>query len=308
MISIVVPIYNVESFIRRCLDSVITQSYSDFELILVDDGSTDKSLSIAEEYASKDDRIRIIRHSCNRGLLWTRRTGYSCARGEYIVFCDSDDYLQKNSLQKLRDAIHNSNYDIVIANHQSVNNSGRVKGASRNVLRYGESSRFFYKSLLLGEVTHSLWGKIYRKSLFENYDYLVYENFTNSEDGFLLYQVVENANKIGAIDDVVYNYFVNEISSSRVIYTEKSLMSITKFWHLIHEKFKSDSELHELANRRNIVALISILKRGHKFSELNALSVDFIFNNFSRYKQMTRMFTLREICQFYGILVWSKLK
>lgn len=300
--------YNVESFIIRCLNSVISQSYSDFELILVDDGSIDKSLSIAEEYASRDDRIMIIRHSCNKGLLWTRRTGYSCASGDYIVFCDSDDYLETDSLRILHDAIHSSDYDIVIANHQSVNNLDMVKDSSRNILRYGESSRSFYKSLLLGEVTHSLWGKIYRKSLFEKHDYIIHQNFTNSEDGFLLYQVVENANKIGAIDDIVYNYYINHISTSRVIYKENSLISITRFWHLLHDKFKNDAEFHELAMKRNVVALVNILKRGHKLNELDALSVGFVVENFYRYKQMMRMFTLREICEYYGILVWSKVK
>src|SRR5690606_5062403 len=105
MISIIIPVYKVEKYISRCLDSILNQTFQDFEIILINDASPDNSIKIAESYADKDSRIGIIHNEENSGAGWSRKVGYTNAKGEYITFCDPDDYLPKNALELLYNGI-----------------------------------------------------------------------------------------------------------------------------------------------------------------------------------------------------------
>ena len=114
-VSIVVPVYNVEKYLKRCVNSLIGQSYSNLEILLVDDGSKDSSLSICKEYELKDSRIRVF-HKENEGLGLTRNYGIERATGEYITFVDSDDYLTSDAITAMLDRAIATNADVVIAN------------------------------------------------------------------------------------------------------------------------------------------------------------------------------------------------
>ncbi|MDD6798686.1 MAG: glycosyltransferase [Clostridia bacterium] len=114
-ISVIVPIYNVENYLRECLDSVLAQTFSDWEMILVDDGSTDGSGKIADEYADLDERISVI-HQENAGLSAARNTGIDAARGEYLYFLDSDDYILENALDIMYNSARKNHLDLVIFN------------------------------------------------------------------------------------------------------------------------------------------------------------------------------------------------
>ena len=115
-VSIVVPVYNVEKYLKRCVNSLIGQSYSNLEILLVDDGSKDSSLSICKEYELKDSRIRVF-HKENEGLGLTRNYGIERATGEYITFVDSDDYLTSDAITAMLDRAIATNADVVIATH-----------------------------------------------------------------------------------------------------------------------------------------------------------------------------------------------
>ena len=104
MISIIVPIYNAEQYLHRCIDSILHQNYTDFELLLIDDGSKDASGAICDEYAAKDTRVRVF-HKENGGVSSARNLGLDNAQGEYITFCDADDYVDQEWLAAYRDAI-----------------------------------------------------------------------------------------------------------------------------------------------------------------------------------------------------------
>lgn len=114
-ISVIVPIYNVEKYLRQCLDSVIAQTFSDWEMILVDDGSTDRSGIIADEYAAEDDRIAVI-HQENAGLSAARNAGIDVACGEYIYFLDSDDYIVENTFEILYNTANNTGVELLVFN------------------------------------------------------------------------------------------------------------------------------------------------------------------------------------------------
>lgn len=112
MISVIIPVYNVESYLKRCLDSVINQSYQDLEIILIDDGSTDNSSKICDEYASNDPRVIVI-HKQNAGQAAARNDGINIAKGEYIAFVDSDDWIELDMYELLMQAIIDTKADIV---------------------------------------------------------------------------------------------------------------------------------------------------------------------------------------------------
>ena len=114
-VSIIVPVYNVEKYLKRCVDSLIEQSYKNLEIILVDDGSKDNSFSICKEYESKDSRVRIF-HKENEGLGLTRNYGIEKSTGEYITFVDSDDYLTLDAVETMVEKAAVTNADVVVAN------------------------------------------------------------------------------------------------------------------------------------------------------------------------------------------------
>lgn len=118
-ISVIVPVYNVELYLHRCIDSLLSQTFTDFELILVDDGSTDKSGKICDQYAKKDSRIKVI-HKRNEGVSVARNTALEIASGQYTTFCDSDDYCLSMWLEDLINAMRKSNAGLVLSNYQEV--------------------------------------------------------------------------------------------------------------------------------------------------------------------------------------------
>ena len=224
-VSICIPVYNVEHLIGRCLDSVVQQSFSNLEIIIVNDCTPDNSMRIANQYAQKDHRIKIINHEKNLGLMMTRKTGYMAATGDYITFCDSDDYLPKYSVEKLITAAESNNADVVIG---LINYIGDSEMSFKSVLKYGNDKESVYKSLLRKEAIHNLWGKIYRREILQNYEYITYEGCINSEDLGAFYQIVNNCNTIITIDEDVYNYCQNNASSSLSVLSEKSLASMIR--------------------------------------------------------------------------------
>ena len=124
-VSVVIPIYNVEKYIARCLDSVLAQSLNDLEIILVDDGTPDGSMQIVGRYAATDHRFRIVTHERNRGLMQARKTGYMIAESDYVLFCDSDDYLPPTAIETLYNEAKRSDADIVSGDMTLVFPDGR---------------------------------------------------------------------------------------------------------------------------------------------------------------------------------------
>lgn len=224
-VSVIVTVYNVEKYIRTCIASIQSQTIKDIEIIVVDDGTPDNSMNIVKEVARNDDRIRIIWHEKNMGLMWARRTGYMAANGVYIAFCDSDDYLPENSLELLLNEAEKTQADIVSGDFIYVKVDGH-QVIYHNELKYGNGKISVFKSLLKGELKQTIWGKLYRASILKDYPYTTYEHFINGEDGCLFYQIVENIDLLVQIDKPVYYYMQNMQSSTQVRYKENAIKSI----------------------------------------------------------------------------------
>lgn len=215
LISIIIPVYKVEKYISRCLDSILNQTFQNFEIILINDVSPDNSIKIAESYADKDSRIRIIHNEENSGAGWSRMVGYTHARGEYVTFCDPDDYLPENSLEILYEAItRDSTADMCIGDYQRVYPDGSKSEVFENKLIYGNDKISVAKSTLNRHTPHFLWNKIYKRELFEYSEIVTYKNFSNSSDEFLFFQLLQFTKKVINVNKLVYYYYDNKNSST----------------------------------------------------------------------------------------------
>lgn len=211
-ISILVPVYKVEAYLPRCIESVLSQDFTNYELILVDDGSPDKSGKICEEYASRYPQIIKVIHKKNGGLPSARLAGFQQASGKYIMFLDSDDYLLPNALTVLHNKIEEG-YDI-------------VKGINRRVYADDnytiERYRIFNEEVIGNEnylskvinadIAPYLWGGLYRKNLIQEEDFNPILSFSVGEDWLLNITIARRVNKMACIDKEVYCYFINNNS------------------------------------------------------------------------------------------------
>lgn len=205
MISIVIPVYNVERYLRRCVDSVIAQTYANIEIILVDDGSTDASGDICEEYAGKDVRIKVI-HQENGGLSSARNTGIEEAKGEYLTFIDSDDFVDRRYAGRLYELIQEYGADISIAGFVKFKKFSGIKTkAIKNpsVREYdgiSAISDMWYQKT----IPNFAWAKMYKRKLFEGIRYPVGKLY---EDLGTTYRLFYKARRIVYSAEPLYFYF-----------------------------------------------------------------------------------------------------
>lgn len=210
-ISIVVPIYKVENYLQRCIDSVFSQDFSDWEMILVDDGSPDRCSEICDENALKDSRIKVI-HKTNGGLISARQAGVRLAKGKYVMHLDSDDWLQPKALSTLYNKIIKG-YDMVRGGAQRITPDGKVIPLETYKITNGEivGSENFLINIYTGKVAPYLWGALYRTDLFDDtvFDESIENRISLGEDVVTNMLVGTKFNKVLYIEDVVYNYAYN---------------------------------------------------------------------------------------------------
>lgn len=207
MISIILPIYNAEQYLHRCIDSILAQSYTDFELLLIDDGSKDACGAICEEYAAKDSRIRVL-HKENGGVSSARNLGLDNAQGEYITFCDADDYVGTEWLSAYGEAM-DKKVDLAIQGYYSIYGDNKVE--IKNIpLCQGNTigvKRQLIVSLICQDMYGYLWVKLFRRSLIEQFSIRFDVQSTFREDEQFLSRYLEYATSLVYIDKVGYHYF-----------------------------------------------------------------------------------------------------
>ena len=302
-VSIIIPIFNTEKFISRCLDSIINQTYNNIEIIVVNDYTLDNSINIVADYVKRDSRIKVIEHKINRGLMMTRNTGINNATGDYIMFCDSDDFLPLNSVEFLLNEALKNRADITVGSYQRVNTNGKYSHICKPKLSFGSDPHSIYKSLLGFELSHSLWGKIFKTNLLKDNSYEVYENFTNSEDRLLFYQVVQNINCLSVVDEVVYYYCSNINSSTRKNFSEKSLKNILITLNHNYIIFKDNEELL-IKYKKNILDITIDLTKSHNIKSKEFIAEIDILENRTLYSfnNMKRLYKGKQLILNYCIL------
>lgn len=217
LISVIVPVYNSEKYIKKCVESIQGQSYVDFELILINDGSTDDSFALCKQLAESDARIVVLDRP-NGGASAARNTGLDVAKGEYVVFVDCDDYVSPDYLRNLYLAAKHGDFDIVQCNSQSTN---RIETNIKTV-SYDEQDIFeITKAQALNRRLYkvSVWGKIYKKFIFSTFHF---QEGTIYEDDASYYIFVDRANKIGILNETLYFYYMSQNSIMRNDKKDKS--------------------------------------------------------------------------------------
>jgi glycosyltransferase involved in cell wall biosynthesis len=262
LVSVVIPTYRVDKYIRRCLTSIQQQSLSDIEIIVVNDCTPDNTMAIVQELALEDKRIKIINLKRNEGPMVAREKGYMAATGDYITFCDGDDSMPSNAIELLYATAIKSKADIVSGNIMYKSCTGS-ESFWTNKLKYGNSKADILKSLLRHELSHNLCSKLFKAALLQEHEYKTFRNATNGEDACLFYQVVRNMNKMIQIQDVVYYYMQNTSSSSQKRRSNNALESICIANATIVDVASEFQELkNELAANLS-TTLVSLICRGY---------------------------------------------
>ena len=192
-ISVIVPIYKVEKYLRRCIDSIINQTFKNIEIILVNDGSPDNCPKICEEYKNKDNRIIIINQE-NQGLSAARNSGIRIARGQYLVFIDSDDYIEEDMIEYLYEGIVKYDVDISCCGYVAVYDNGikeKITVPSEDTIYKKEEALNIL--LLNGYIDVVAWNKLYKKELFNN---ILYPTGKLYEDMLTTYKLISVSDKI----------------------------------------------------------------------------------------------------------------
>jgi len=271
-ISVIVPIYNCENFLDKCIESIINQTYKNLEIILINDGSTDNSLKIINEYAKKDKRIKIIDKK-NEGVSPSRNKGIKESTGEYITFVDSDDYIDNNMIERMYQIIKEKKVEAVRINykvHYKDNDkidTGNLKEIGNKVYKKEELKDIILKRILDGSLPSFVYLLMIKKesllktSLFKTDIHMM-------EDVILYVELMLSINSMYILDEALYNIFFNELSATNNKKNyERNILNVI----LVNSYIKKVLKKSKLDNIDNII----------KLNTANAIAIsDFIFKNY----------------------------
>jgi len=229
MVSVIVPIYNAEQYLERCLNSLVNQSYKNIEIILVDDGSTDGSGRICRDFCAKDERMHLLQQD-NQGPDMARKTGLMESGGDLIAFVDADDYLAQDAFEIMYKAYISNAADLVCSQISRFNSDGKLWDGSKTtgetvIIEFPADAMkaYFESNLLIG----TYYAKLISRQLIEKYPFVA-ESVIGEDITAALY-MYENAKRIVIIPDICYFYFWNESSISHSGYTDRHLTSLKNY-------------------------------------------------------------------------------
>lgn len=285
--SIIVPIYNVEKYIDSCVQSILKQTYGNYELILVDDGSPDRCPEICDKYSVEDARIKVI-HKENGGVTSARRAGLEMARGDYIVYVDGDDWLSCEYLESFFEVISKYDPDIVCCNHYIAGQNTVKCGMNFDTGYYDRGDiikKIFPYLMQKSNATYfmpSFWAKAFKRNLAESYHNNVSPQIKVGEDGACVIPTVYNSSSMYIMDEAMYFYRVNDTSVTK----EKKAFS----WdgpEMIHQHLKnyidvSQFDFEEQLYRKTTHEIFTVVVSQFYRKESYRAIVKDIKNNISR--------------------------
>lgn len=225
MISVIVPVYNVEKYLRKCVASIVSQTYSDLEIILVDDGSKDSSPQICDELERTDNRIKVI-HKENGGLSDARNAGIDIAAGEYLAFIDSDDYIHPQMMEILYKNLKDADADLSVCDFHWIEENEQVEDCVDNSTALFSGEDILDQIKLQNVITVVAWNKLYKRKLFDN---LRYEKGRYHEDEFMIHHILLRCKKTVYTTCKLYYYIrrsgsiTGTVNAKRIIDTLESL-------------------------------------------------------------------------------------
>lgn len=309
LLSVIVPIYNVENYLKKCIDSILSQTFQDYELLLIDDGSTDGSSDIAKKYAKKYEKIKYIRQD-NQGLGGARNTGIKNSRGEYLSFIDSDDYIDKDMYQEMVSKMIEYHLDIVICGYDRVYEDGRIIESHFDQIPKSTIINEENKNLLF-LIDPAAWNKIYKKDIFIKNN-IWYPSNVWFEDLRTTVKVMCKCSKAIYIEKTYYKYVTRNSSIMNTPNLLRQKEIIEAIDDLIHF-FKSQdifnlyyNELEFLCIQHVYVFGINRVVRIDGYSDLISkfkLYVNINFPEFNKNQYLTRLSNKEKI--FYYLFRYN---
>lgn len=258
-ISIIVPVYDVEKYINRCIESILAQTFMDFELILVNDGSPDQCGKICDKYAENDTRIKVI-HKKNGGLSDARNFGLEIAQGDFVGFVDSDDYIESDMYEKLLEACEENNSKLAMCGRYKVLGEELQPIFSFKGHKIWESREAIENLLTWNNIDSSACDKLFRRDLFEQIRFPVGKY---NEDIYIMTQIIHQSEKIIHIGDAKYYYFHRPNSITTEKFSEKKLDLLAanrKVIELVTDYYPDLSLKAESFNLKGIIYLSGLLQ------------------------------------------------
>lgn len=276
IVSIIVPVYNVESYLPQCVNSILNQSYTNFELILIDNYSTDNSFSICKEYEKKDNRIKVLQSKV-KGVSSTRNVGLNYAKGMYVVFCDSDDLYDKNFLVRLIVEAKRNDADIIISNYAYLNTrSNLMCNRNSGVINTNELIRRIFIDNSIGGF---VWNKMFKRSILSNVKFD--EEIQICEDTLFVFEALKEAKKIFFVYDAVYLYRLRSTSAvasiDNVIAPDGSVKYISVYDMIINKGLVTHDAVARI--KASEFALASGVKCDYAIAHQNHTEMDDAFYN-----------------------------
>lgn len=257
-ISIIIPVYNAERYIDKCINSVISQTHQNWELILINDGSTDRSLQVCEKYQNIDNRIKVF-NKVNEGVSKARNYGINQAKSEYLTFIDSDDYIEQDFLTTL---ISNVTYDFVSLSHKRFGKENSIKTLKRN---YAFCLPEDFSDIVSRKDNVSLfvlypWGKLFKMSIIKRFNIKFCENLKLAEDSLFVITYLSYCQSAVFLPDVLYNYYITQSVSKKYIFDYETYNVHKEYYHKELSLVKSRINISKIESRIQSIYFMSYLE------------------------------------------------
>lgn len=251
LISIIIPVYKVEKYLEKCIESVLNQTYKKLQIILVDDGSPDNCGDICDRYAKMDERIEVI-HKENGGLSDARNAGLKVVRGEYIGFIDSDDYVSKEMFENMYNTLISNNADVSICNFYTVIDDKNIIKNEDNGIEIYNKLEILKEVLLDKKIQSYAWNKLYKKELFKDIEYPVGKKY---EDIGTTFYILEKCNKVAVSGRPEYYYLTRGDS----IVNNNTESTVIDYIKLISDRYDYIDQKYEELRKYNVYYITKTL-------------------------------------------------
>ena len=269
LVSVIMPVYNAEKYLHRAVDSILQQTMKEWELILVDDGSTDSSPTICDEYANADKRIRVF-HKENGGVSTARQLGTNVACGEYSIHCDSDDWVEPMMLEEMYMEAKRKKADIVISDFYYDFSDGKCSECHFTVstLKGGD----ILKDILRGHAFGGLWHKMIKHSLYSDFGISYVDGVNYCEDVLILAQLFHHDVSITCLNKAYYHYCMENEESITRNYTSRTFLMRQMFIKALRE-IRPEDEYKSAIDTAALLVKTEAISRGFlKWKDINSLS------------------------------------
>lgn len=261
MISIIVPVYNCRKYLTKCIESIIHQDEKEWELLLIDDGSTDGSEKLCDLYATQDKRIKVI-HQENKGVSDARNHGLDLAEGEYICFADADDWLAPQFFSTMLGAAKREEADIVQCSYYEVLGEQLKKGKGVQVDIVNENYEAMKQLLEDRETMYAVWNKLFARKLLNGLQFKT--QLALHEDACFCLEAYGKSEKSVVLKDALYFYLQRESSAAHSVFSDKSMSSVYGTRYMLEYTEKHYPDLKVIAERYHIMYVLVSIRRIHQ--------------------------------------------